>query len=108
MKSLKYSIGYADLADAATAGIPFAAVQNGAGQKFTQLKGLVELSLLVIATPVEADDVELRFCFTHSKVEPGSPQEMAVQAAIDAAFRLIGEMVGGVERRLFGDFEDGH
>lgn len=32
MKSLKYSIGYADLADAATAGIPFAAVQNGAGQ----------------------------------------------------------------------------
>jgi phosphate transport system substrate-binding protein len=32
MKSLKYSIGYADLADAATAGIPFAAVKNGAGQ----------------------------------------------------------------------------
>jgi phosphate transport system substrate-binding protein len=32
MKSLKYSIGYADLADAATAGLPFAAVQNGAGQ----------------------------------------------------------------------------
>ena len=32
MKSLKYSIGYADLADAATAGFPFAAVKNGAGQ----------------------------------------------------------------------------
>ena len=32
MKSLKYSIGYADLADAATAGIPFAAIKNGAGQ----------------------------------------------------------------------------
>ena len=32
MKSLPYSIGYVDLADAATAGIPFAAVQNGAKQ----------------------------------------------------------------------------
>ncbi|MEY3677338.1 MAG: hypothetical protein RL351_565 [Actinomycetota bacterium] len=32
MKSLPYSIGYADLADAATAGLSFAAVQNGAGQ----------------------------------------------------------------------------
>jgi phosphate transport system substrate-binding protein len=32
VKSLKNSIGYADLADAATAGIPFAAVQNGAKQ----------------------------------------------------------------------------
>lgn len=32
MKSLPYSIGYADLADAATAGLSFAALQNGAGQ----------------------------------------------------------------------------
>lgn len=58
-------------------------VQNGAGQKFTRLSGLVELSLLVIATPVEADDVELRFCFTHPKVEPGSMEEKAVAAAIE-------------------------
>jgi len=57
-------------------------VQNGAGQKFTRLKGLVELSLLVLATPVEADDVELRFCFTHPKVEPGSMEEKVVQEAI--------------------------
>lgn len=57
-------------------------VQNGAGQKFTRLKGLVELSLLVIATPVEADDVELRFCFTHPKVEPGSLEEKAIAEAI--------------------------
>lgn len=57
-------------------------VQTGAGQKFTRLSGLVELSLLVIATPVEADDVELRFCFTHPKVEPGSMEEKAVEAAI--------------------------
>ena len=32
MKSLPYSIGYADLADAATAGLEFAAIKNGAGQ----------------------------------------------------------------------------
>lgn len=54
-------------------------IQNGAGQKFTRLSGLVELSLLVIATPVEADDVELRFCFTHPKVAPGSPEEKAIE-----------------------------
>lgn len=57
-------------------------VQNGAGQKFTRLKGLVELSLQVIATPIEADDVELRFCFTHPPVEPGSPAEKAIAEAI--------------------------
>lgn len=32
MKALPYSIGYADLADAATAGLSFAALKNGAGQ----------------------------------------------------------------------------
>ncbi len=57
-------------------------IQNGAGQKYTRLRGLVELSLLVIATPIEADDVELRFCFAHSRVEPGSPQEKAIEQAI--------------------------
>lgn len=57
-------------------------VQNGAGQKYTRLKGLVELSLLVIATPVEADDVELRFCFTHPPVEPGSAEAQAIEGAI--------------------------
>jgi hypothetical protein len=33
---------------------------------------------------------------------------MAVDAAIDAALGFVGEMVGGVEGRLFGDFENGH
>jgi phosphate transport system substrate-binding protein len=32
VKSLKNSIGYVDLADAGTAGLPFAAIQNAAGQ----------------------------------------------------------------------------
>ena len=31
----------------------------------------------------EADDVELRFCFTHPKVAPGSPEEKAIEAAIE-------------------------
>jgi len=44
---------------------------------------MVDLLLLVIATPVEADDVELRFCFTHPRVDPGSPQDMAIKAAIE-------------------------
>lgn len=59
-------------------------IQNGAGQKYTRLSGLVELSLLVIVTPIEADDVELRFCFTHPKVQPGSPEEAAVAKAIES------------------------
>ncbi len=57
-------------------------VQNGAGQKNTRLKGLVELSLQVLATPVETDDVELRFCFAWPKVPEGSPEHKAVMAAI--------------------------
>ncbi|MEW4467515.1 Rieske 2Fe-2S domain-containing protein [Parasphingorhabdus sp. JC815] len=57
-------------------------VQNGAGQKFTRLKGVVELSMMVLATPIEKDDVELRFTFTHPPVEPGSPEEKAVEQAI--------------------------
>ncbi len=57
-------------------------VQNGAGQKFTRLTGLVQLSLQVLATPIEADDVDLRFCFTHPKVEPGSREERAINEAI--------------------------
>jgi len=57
-------------------------VQNGAGQKTTQLSGLVTLTLQVLVTPVEADDCELRFCFTHPVVEPGSPDDLAIQAAI--------------------------
>ena len=46
VKSLKNSIGYVDLADAATAGLPFAAVQNGAKQF---IKPTVNASKLFIA-----------------------------------------------------------
>lgn len=57
-------------------------IQNGAGQKFTQLTGVVTLSLMVLATPVEADQVELRFCFTYPEMSEDSPEYKAVQAAI--------------------------
>ncbi|MFT3791211.1 MAG: Rieske 2Fe-2S domain-containing protein [Rudaea sp.] len=58
-------------------------VQNGAGQKITQLTGVVNLALMVLATPVEADDVELRFCFTHRPAAPGSPEDVAFHRAIE-------------------------
>lgn len=57
-------------------------VQNGAGQKTTRLTGVVELSLMVLATPVEADDVELRFCFTFPEVPEGSYEHQAAMTAI--------------------------
>lgn len=58
-------------------------IQNGAGQKFTRIKGVVELGLMVLATPVEADDVELRFAFTWPEVPEGSPEHAAVMRAVE-------------------------
>lgn len=57
-------------------------VQNGAGQKRTRLTGVVELSLMVLATPVTAEDVELRFCFTYPEAAEGSFEHQAAMAAI--------------------------
>ncbi len=57
-------------------------VQNGAGQKTTHLSALNTLALQVLVTPVEADRVELRFCFTHPQVEPGSFEDQMLQAQI--------------------------
>lgn len=57
-------------------------VQNGAGQKLTQLSGVVTLSLMVLATPVEADELELRFCFTFPETPVGSPDHVKAMAAI--------------------------
>lgn len=72
------------LPDGATKIIPSSVhtIQNGAGQKFTQLKGVVTLSLMVLATPVEADQVELRFCFTFPETPEGSPEYQTAMAAI--------------------------
>lgn len=58
-------------------------VQTGAGQKTTRMIGQNTLILQVLATPVEADDVELRFCFTHTPVEPGSIDEKMIMGQIE-------------------------
>lgn len=57
-------------------------VQNGAGQKTTHLGGVTTLALQVLVTPIEADECELRFCFTHPVAEPGSMEQEAIEAAI--------------------------
>jgi 3-ketosteroid 9alpha-monooxygenase subunit A len=48
---------------------------NGAGQKNTMLQGVTTVWLMVLVTPIEVDDSEIRFAFTHPKAEPGSPEE---------------------------------
>ena len=58
-------------------------IQNGAGQKFTRITGVTTLSLMVLATPVEADQVELRFCFTYPDVAEGSREHRIVCQAIE-------------------------
>ncbi|HEY3695264.1 MAG TPA: Rieske 2Fe-2S domain-containing protein [Phenylobacterium sp.] len=56
-------------------------VMNGAGQKITMLQGVATVWLLVLVTPIEADDAEIRFCFTHPVAQPGSAEEAALQQA---------------------------
>jgi 3-ketosteroid 9alpha-monooxygenase subunit A len=58
-------------------------IQSGAGQKFTRLTGVTTLSLMVLATPVEADQVELRFCFTWPETPDGSPEHNAALMAVE-------------------------
>lgn len=60
-------------------------VTNGPGQMIITLEGPTTVSLMVLVTPVEADEAEVRFAFTHPKVEPGSSEA----AALDAACRRI-------------------
>lgn len=57
-------------------------VQNGAGQKVTILKGIAPVALMVLVTPIEADDAEIRFCMTHPEVEPDSQDDMAIRHGI--------------------------
>jgi nitrite reductase/ring-hydroxylating ferredoxin subunit len=56
---------------------------NGAGQKLTMLKGLTTVYLMVLVTPIEVDDSEIRFAFTHPKTEPGSLEERIFREACD-------------------------
>jgi phosphate transport system substrate-binding protein len=58
MKTLAFSIGYADLADAKSAGIPFAALKNGAGQF---VKPTVNASKLFLAANPTSSNGEVVF-----------------------------------------------
>jgi 3-ketosteroid 9alpha-monooxygenase subunit A len=61
---------------------------NGAGQKITMLQGVTTVWLMVLITPIEADDAELRFAFTHPRAEPGSREAAAFAEACE---RIAGE-----------------
>lgn len=65
-------------------------VQNGAGQKFTRINGMVDLCLQVLATPVEEDKVELRFSITWPEAANDSPQMAATRMAIDNVCGMSG------------------
>ena len=61
---------------------------NGPGQKITMLQGITTVWLMVLFTPIEEDDGELRFAYTYPPAEPGSIEEQAFQAACE---RISGE-----------------
>ena len=64
-------------------------IANGAGQKITSLKGVdTTVWLMVLVTPIEVDDSEIRFAFSHPKAEPGSPEAEIYAAACE---RIAGE-----------------
>jgi phenylpropionate dioxygenase-like ring-hydroxylating dioxygenase large terminal subunit len=61
---------------------------NGAGQKITMLQGVTTVWLMVLVTPIEADDAEIRFAFTYPKSAPGSIEEAAFKEACE---RIAGQ-----------------
>lgn len=66
-------------------------VQNGAGQKWSSLKGVIETLLLVLVTPVNDHQVEMRFAFTHKRYDEDSVEH---QACRDSIANTIGEENG--------------
>lgn len=57
-------------------------VQNGAGQKWTRFKGLVDYLLQVLVTPVSQDRVEVRFAYTHQRHPEDSFEHRALRESI--------------------------
>ena len=58
--------------------------QNGAGQKWTLLKGVVDRLLLVLVTPIDDETVEMRFAFSSLNYEKGSYEYNAVREGVAA------------------------
>lgn len=57
-------------------------IQNGAGQKYTRISGLTDTLLMVLATPVTEEKVELRFAFTHKKFPENSAEYKVAKGTI--------------------------
>lgn len=57
-------------------------VQNGAGQKWTRMSGLVDYLLQVLVTPINPNTVEVRFAYVHEAFPPDSFQAKAMAEAI--------------------------
>jgi len=57
-------------------------VQNGAGQKWSRLQGLMETLLLVLVTPIDDATIEMRFAFTHKKYPKDSMEYKACRESI--------------------------
>jgi phenylpropionate dioxygenase-like ring-hydroxylating dioxygenase large terminal subunit len=62
-----------------------ATVMNGAGQKITRFASDLEISLMVLVTPIEADDAYIRYSYAYPAVAPGSAEEAAYK---EAAWRI--------------------
>ena len=65
-----------------------ATIANGAGQKVTTLEAGLRVWLMVLLSPIKRNLTEIRFCFTHPKVEPGSALEQEYKDYCD---RISGE-----------------
>jgi phenylpropionate dioxygenase-like ring-hydroxylating dioxygenase large terminal subunit len=52
-------------------------IANGAGQKITGLQRITTTYLMVLVTPIDEENSELRFAFTYPWCEPGSPEDLA-------------------------------
>lgn len=65
-------------------------VQNGAGQKWTRFSGTVETLLQVLVTPVDSQQVELRFAFTHRRFPEGSFEQQVVRGQIASTIGQTG------------------
>jgi 3-ketosteroid 9alpha-monooxygenase subunit A len=57
-------------------------IQNGAGQKWTRFSGTIETHLQVLATPVNTEEVELRFAFTHREFPADSFEAQVARGQI--------------------------
>lgn len=65
-------------------------VQNGAGQKWTRFSGTVETLLQVLVTPIDRQQVELRFAFTHRRFPEDSFEQQVVRGQIASTIGQTG------------------